>query len=102
MPHDKDVPDYEPLSRDQVAALLNEAASASARSDWQTAARLQCRLGRALPGKTCPRQIDGPVARRGARLNRLFAGRYAEGGTPELTGAVWSILTEGPVGDGDD
>jgi hypothetical protein len=33
MPHDEDVPDYEPLSRDQVAALLGQAASAQ--GDWR-------------------------------------------------------------------
>jgi hypothetical protein len=97
MPHDDDVPDYEPLSRDQVTALLDEAARARARGDWRTVAVLQSRLGRALPGITCPRQADGPVAGRGARLNRLLVERYAEGGTPELTASVWAILTEGPA-----
>jgi hypothetical protein len=35
-------------------------------------------------------------------VTSLLAGRKSAGGTPELTDAVWSILTEGPVGDGDD
>ena len=56
MPYD-DVPDYEPFSRDQVATLLGEAARARARGDWRTAATLQVRLGRALPGITCPGRL---------------------------------------------
>lgn len=35
-------------------------------------------------------------------VTSLLAGRKSADGTPELTDAVWSILTEGPVGDGDD
>jgi hypothetical protein len=96
MPHDGTVSDYERLSRDEVAALLDQAARAQ--GDWQTVAKLQCRLERAVPGTTCPRQAGGPAAERETRLDELFAARYREGGTAELTGAVWSILTEGPAG----
>jgi hypothetical protein len=102
MPHDGDVPDYEPLTLDQVAALLDAASSAGARGDWRTANRLHVRLSRALPGSTCPRQVDGPVAERETRLGSLFVDRYREGGTPELTGAVRAVLAEGPADGGAD
>jgi hypothetical protein len=46
---------------------------------------------------TCPRQVNGPVAECEARPAALFANRYAEGRTPELIAAVWSILTEDPA-----
>jgi hypothetical protein len=93
-PHDGRITDYEPLSRDGVASLLNEAAWAP---DVYTVAALQCRLGRAVPGHTCPGQVDGPAADQETRLYALFVDRYREGGTPELVGAVWSILAEGLV-----
>lgn len=93
IPSDRTMPDYEPLTRDQVAALLDRAASAQ--GDAVAVAKLQVRLGQALPGNTCPRQAEGTVADREARLGALFVERYREGGTPKLTSAVWSILTEG-------
>jgi hypothetical protein len=87
------------MARDEVAALLDRAAGAGAQDDWQTVADLYCHLERAVPG-ACPSR-DWPADERQTRLYSLLVYRYSEGGTPDLTAAVWAVLTEVAAGDND-
>jgi len=85
-------PDYYPLSRLELSALVNLAFIA----DGRDSSKIQVRLIKAIPGHECPSPIEGPVARRETILNHTFVNgiRY---GTPEvLTKKIARILGIAP------
>lgn len=85
-----DGPEYYPLTVHQVIGLL-EAAAAIRASDKTYAvneiASIQVRLDQAIPGQMCPREINGPVAKKTTELDILYV-RWIEaltGNEPDLT-----------------
>jgi hypothetical protein len=40
--------------------------------DWKTANSIHCRLGQAIPGTMCPREIRGPSSKVSTQVDRLF------------------------------
>jgi len=69
---------YKPLTPEQVAALLDEAAKSA--GDYIRMGRIHIRLGDAVQGGDCL----CPVDQRNAALSRLFIDRYREGAAPGL------------------
>jgi hypothetical protein len=84
---------YEPLTPEQVAALLDEAARAA--GDARRLSRIQLRLGRGIQGIPCP----CPAAERELALHRLFTDRYREGAAPGLVAELCRLMgtSQAPV-----
>ena len=66
----KEVPDYYPLSYDEMRGLIKLAFNQEATTQLKT--QVQVRLGQAVENMVCPHPIDGPVAQKLANLDRTF------------------------------
>lgn len=78
---------YEPLTAEQVAVLLDEAARSA--GDFVRVARIQIRLGRGMQGGGhCP----CPVQQRMNDLGELFVDRYREGASPGLVAELCRLM----------
>jgi hypothetical protein len=88
--HGVTLPDYHPLTTEEIAKLLNFAKEH--KGDGCTVAAVQVRLGQAVKGCTCPRTIHGESARRSTQLDRIFVDRYELGGTPDLVEVIERLL----------
>lgn len=66
----KQHPDYHPLTRDAVRAMLITALAPE--SKGRIRVDIQCRLCQAIPGTMCPSSIDDENAQKDALLNRLY------------------------------
>lgn len=75
------VEDYHPLSREEIAELLEAAAHTE---NTRHTAEIQDRLIQGIKGMTCPRRVDGPVAKRMFDLEWLFTSKRRLGATPDL------------------
>ncbi|MDQ1283717.1 MAG: hypothetical protein QG620_65 [Patescibacteria group bacterium] len=91
IPLDKDLPDYHPLTRSEIADLLNFARDHE--NDGIAVSKAQVRLIQGIPGMTCPRAIDNNVAEREARLSEIFVNRYRLGGTDDLVDAIEMLMS---------
>jgi hypothetical protein len=81
---------YEPLSPEQVAVLLDEAARSA--GDYVRVSRIQIRLGRGMQGgRDCP----CPAQQRMTDLNQLFVDRYREGAAPGLAAELCRLMSAG-------
>lgn len=86
---------YEPLTRDEVAALLAEAAR-TARYHSQRTARIQIRLVRGIKGITLPYPDEGPDSERKAALDHLFVDQYWKGADPGLVDEMCRLMDSAP------
>lgn len=66
--HEGEIAWHFPLTSAAVDELLRAAATGST----QTRASVQCCFANAIPGMTCPRPVDGPVAARLQRVEDLY------------------------------
>jgi hypothetical protein len=67
------VDDHKPLNNTELLSLLAEADGlAEVERNCQRLAQIQCRLGDAIPGMTCPNPIDSPVAEKLNELDSLY------------------------------
>ena len=66
---DTTVPDFDPLTLQEVRDLLEMARGALKAGDWKTANRIQIRLCKAVPDSVCPHDIDNETWRR--RTNKV-------------------------------
>lgn len=83
-------PDHHPLRREEVAELLTFMKLGAADAGlWSKAA---VRLCQAIPGMTCPRPINGAVARKHLKLENLLVSKAEEGATPDLVSAIMALL----------
>ena len=64
-----EVPDYFPPSEGEIEELMMVATSTN---DPQLIAKIQIRLSKTIPGKTCPYSIDGPIGVKLSKLDELF------------------------------
>jgi len=67
---EKQVPDYHPLTKHELWALLNLASVASSR----LVNTIQCRLTKAVRGMVCPIPYDTEVGRRLVAMDSLYIG----------------------------
>jgi hypothetical protein len=82
---------YEPLTPEQVAVLLDEAARSA--GDYTRVARIQIRLGRGIKdGDYCP----CPAQQRITAVQWLFVERYPEGAAPGLVADLCRLMGAGP------
>jgi hypothetical protein len=97
-PHGDGTDCHEPLTAEQVAALLDEAQKAA--SDFVChVSRIGIRLALGIEGITIPYPAEGPVADRKAALDRLFTDRYPEGAAPDLVAQLCRLMN-GTAGTG--
>lgn len=75
-PHNETVPDYHPLTEEEILDLLNAARDANQLSDYSesvtTISDIQVRLNQGIVGIICPRPIDGPLAWRLNAVDSLY------------------------------
>lgn len=91
--HSKLVPDYHPLSREEISQLLEMAKNLNPVKEWDKLAQIRVRLGQGIMGMTCPRPMDDrQVARNLFRMEKLFVKRHSEGATSDLVGAFDALL----------
>ena len=82
---------YEPLTPEEVAALLDEARRTAAYYVVRVS-RIQVRLGHAIEGITSPYPAQWAVADRKAALDQLFVDRYWEGAVPDLVAELCRLM----------
>jgi hypothetical protein len=76
--HTGDVADHYPLTTQEVIDLLETARATkdhiyfNPMEGTRTIASIQVRLAQGIPGLTCPRQIDGPVAEKMNALDHAY------------------------------
>lgn len=85
----KKVPDYHPLSKEQVASLLDKA---SRSNDVSYISSIQVRLAQGIRGMVCPRDIDGEASEKNRKLDELFVGRYKKGSSPQLVERLFGLM----------
>lgn len=86
---------YEPLTREEVAALLAEARRVS-RYHSQRTARIQIRLVRGIKGISLPYPDEGPESERKAALDHLFVDQYWKGADPGLVDEMCRLMGIAP------
>lgn len=82
------VPDFHPLSLEEVCALLVAAPSCDSSRERSS---IHIRLCQAIPGMTCPRPIDGPVAEKDDAMSALWV-EWCESGFPDPPAMVRKIF----------
>ena len=84
---DEDDDEYKPLTPEQVAALLDEAAMSA--HDYIRVGRIHIRLVCAIQGgdRVCP------VDQRSAALSRLFVDHYREGASPGVVAKMCRLMS---------
>ncbi len=82
------VPDYHPLNKEEIATLLEEAASASG----VLRSQIQERLCQGIPGYTCPRTSDKHVLEKETEIGELYLKNYHKGRDPETVEELYQIM----------
>lgn len=87
IPTSQKVPDYHPLSMDELKELITIAFN-----DKSKANDIQCRLVQAIPGHMCPHLIEGPVAKKQNKLEETYVDALGNGGGDDLVNTIAKIL----------
>ena len=87
------LPDYHPLSKEEVETLAEIAASTT---DIAIYSRAVVRLCQGIPGMTCPRPADGDIAEICTWIERFMADMVAgdKGGYAPLTVLVRVLVSD--------
>ena len=85
---DQEAPDHHPLTKGEIAALLEEAKT----SQNPLTAQIQERLCQGIPGYVCPRVDEGPVADKDAEISRLYVENFRKGSDPDLVDKLYEIM----------
>ena len=88
--HKEKAPNHHPLTREEIAALLDEAKTA----ENTLASRIQVRLCQGIPGYACPRDIDGPVSDKTNEIDELYVKNFRKGADPELVKKLYTIMMQ--------
>ena len=89
-PFDARMPDYHPLTRDELRALLTMAVTA----ENPLTSQIQVRLTQAIRGMVCPRPLDGDVAERENKIDSLYIETLNSNprALPGLTDTFYSLM----------
>lgn len=90
IPVGKDLPNYHPLSREEIVRLLDFARGHM--EDGIAIAAVEVRLCQGIPGMTCPRPMRDAVAEKSVELNRVFMDWYESGGASDIVEALGSLM----------
>ncbi len=84
----QEAPDHHPLTREEIATLLEEAKTAKE----PIISLIQIRLCQGIPGYVCPRHIDGPVAEKETEIDELYVRNYRRGADPAIVQQLYQIM----------
>ncbi|MEI8339771.1 MAG: hypothetical protein WCF94_03860 [bacterium] len=84
----KTVPDYYPLSKGEIAQLLDEAKTVK----HLETAQILCRLHQGVIGKECPDQAHGPIAEKMERIANIYWGNLEKGASDEIVDEIHKIM----------
>lgn len=88
LPKPQRVPDYHPLSMDELESLVTMAFN----GDLTTANSVQYRLVQAIPGQVFPHDIKGPVPQKQYQLESIFVAAVKGGDASGLVEKLATIL----------
>ncbi len=86
--HKQRAPDHHPLTKEEIAVLLDEAKT----SNSSLASQIQIRLCQGIPGYVCPRVINGPVSDKECEINKLYVENFRRGADLEIVDQYRSPL----------
>ena len=87
--HEQEAPNHHPLTKDEIAVLLDEAKT----SENPLTSQIQVRLYQGIPGYVCPRVIAGPVFDKQNEIDGLYVENFRKGADPELIEKLFAIMT---------
>ncbi len=82
------VADHHPLTKKEIAALLEEARD----SENPLTSKIQIRLCQGIPGLVCPRAIEGPVSDKENEINALYVENFQKGADPKIVDELYAIM----------
>lgn len=83
------LPDYHPLTKGEIGALLDEAREKKKTFDL---IRISVRLVQGIPGMICPRPEEGPLGEKMVRLYDCFCANRNKGADPKLVAELYRIM----------
>ena len=86
--HTQEVPDHHPLTREEIAVLLDEAKT----SGHPLTSQIQVRLCQGIPGYVCPRVIEGSVSDKDNEISERYVGNFRRGADTELVEELYAIM----------
>lgn len=89
------IPDYYPLTKQEIAEMLQQAQEAWQCKDNRTLFSIHCRLEQGIVGQECPKPDEGPVAEATSDLDELFVSRKGHWTDVELVDALYAIMQQG-------
>lgn len=84
----QEAPDHHPLTKEEIAALLDEAKT----SENPLTSQIHVRLCQGIPGYVCPRVIEGPVRKKEIEIGKLYIENFRKGADPELVEKLYTIM----------
>jgi len=84
----QEAPDHHPLTREEIAVLLEEAKT----SENPLTSQIQVRLCQGIPGYMCPRVTKGPVSDKDKEISALYVANFRKGADPELVEKLYTIM----------
>lgn len=99
-PHDTDpsissdvmLPNYHPLSREDIVNLLNFAKDHG--GDGGALSKVMVRLSQGIPGMTYPHSIDDDVSEKSARLDQVFVNWCLSGFATDIVEELELLMRE--------
>lgn len=89
------IPDYYPLTKQEIAELLQQAQEAWQCKDDRTLFSIQRRLEQGIIGQQCPMPDEGPVDKATSDLDELFVSRKGHWTDFGLVEALYAIMQQG-------
>ncbi len=80
--------DHHPLTKDEIAALLNEAKT----SEEPLTSEIQVRLSQGIQGYLSPRVISGSIFDKQNEIDVLYVANFRRGADPELVDRFYAIM----------
>lgn len=86
------ISDYYPLTKQEIAEMLQRAQEAWQCRDGRTLFSIQRRLEQGIVGQQCPMPDEGPVDKATCDLDNLFVSRKGHYADLELVDALYAIM----------
>lgn len=96
VPIEETVPDYYPLTYDELVTLLETAQAADA-NHFGVVCSIQMRLVQALPGMVCPRPSEEQnplLAQKDTWIDKQFCAHYRAGDLPTMAADFYALMRD--------
>jgi len=86
--HEPEMPDHFPLTKEEIAELLEEAKTA----ENSLVVKIQIRLCQGIPGFVCPPLLEGPIFDKEVEISELYVANRHKGAIFKLVEKLHSIM----------